>query len=425
MTSRTSRPRRDEARPARTILGGVAVIGVLAAIAIVALRASSGLPVVDYYRFSVSMPDVGNLRGLSDVRIAGVLVGQVADTEVRQGRVRVRVRLSPGTDPLPVDTQAIVRAQGVLGARFLELRPGRSERTLADGATLRAGEGSLTAGIPDALQTFDAPTRRSLASMIDEFGAGMLARGRQTNDLIRGLPAFETDLERVSDAIVARDGAARRLAPSLDGAVAALDPAREDIARSFTPFAKGFAPFVDRGERLRATLEETAPTLAVAQPALSEGRALVAAAADVATAAEDALPDAPAGLRSTAVLLRDAREPLRRTDALLAEASATIPPARKLLRAARPVLDPLDRGFGDLRPIVRTLGEYGCDVEKLGRVFRSMFARGPKNGRVGRVGPVTDWRVTVAGFGVPGPIPAARATSDLYPKPCRSLGDNP
>lgn len=393
--------------------------------AIVALRASSGLPAVDYYRLSVSLPDVGNLRRLSDVRIAGVLVGQVSETKVRDGRVQVRVRLSPGTDPLPVDTKAIVRAQGVLGARFLEFRPGRSARTLPDGATLRADEGSLTVGIPEALQTFDAPTRRALATVIDEFGVGMVGRGRDWNDSFRRLPALEADIKRVSDSVVAQDGAARRLVPSLEGAVSALDDAREDIARSFEPFSKALTPFVDRGEQLRATLDAAAPTMAVAEPALREGRALVAAAGDLASAARDTLPGAPAGLRSTAALLDESREPLRRTDALLEEADSTVAPARTLLRAARPVLEPLERGFRTPISLVRTLGQHGCDIEKLGRVFESMFARGPKSGRVGKVGPVTDWRVTLAGIGIPGPIPSLRAEPELYPDPCSSLEDNP
>ena len=77
------------------------------------------------------------MRG-SDVRISGVNVGTVIGETLNQENFQARITMSIGPDiSLPVDTEASIVGDGLLGSKYVNLMPGQSQEILRDGETLR------------------------------------------------------------------------------------------------------------------------------------------------------------------------------------------------------------------------------------------------------------------------------------------------
>ncbi len=139
MTSRTT-----HARHHTQTLGavGLAVVAVL-----VALLIATYLRVfADVVNITV-MTDRGGLLldAGARVRMSGVAVGEVRDTELQEdGRVKISVALdSDKADLVPADAVASIRATTVFGAKFVDLRTpedGSSADAIGDGDVIEASE---------------------------------------------------------------------------------------------------------------------------------------------------------------------------------------------------------------------------------------------------------------------------------------------
>lgn len=419
MATRTTR-RRDTEPPGRVAAKGLVVVALAAVLLYVAVSSYSGVPGRHYRTMYAQVPQIGNLIQHDQVRIAGVRVGQVLGVRVaRDGEARLRLQLEPGTQ-LPADTGIAVRANGLLGARYVQLLPGRSTRTLDDGATIRGSAAALTPGVTDALDVLDRQTRGALGDTVGVLGQGLLGQGSALNTAIRINATVQPEFLDLVDAIRARPGADARLLPALQRATQALDGAGQALPDSMRAGADALAPFAARQADVARTLTAAPPALAAATAGLGHGRELLAAADALARAAQRTLPPAPAGLRRAAALLRTSRTPLARTDALLRAAVPAVPAALKITGALRPLLGPLGQGIGDLIPMVTQIGRYGCDIENLGAVFRSMTGFGGTGSGPG--GPAMEFRLQAipsqetVGALTPGP---SLVTRDGYPAPCK------
>jgi hypothetical protein len=86
------------------------------------------------------------------------------------------------------------------------------------------------------------------------------------------------------------------------------------------------------------------------------------------------------------------------------------------------VLTPLSQGLDDMRPILRQVGRYGCNIVNLGVVFRSMTGFGGTGEGPG--GPAMQFRLqdipSQEGSGADTGGPST-ITRDGYPAPCKYL----
>jgi len=369
--------RRDTARPYAVVLAGALTLGVLVVIGAVAVRAPNGVPVKSYRTYYASIPDPGNIQPHNDVRVGGVRVGQVITIDPEGGRARVELKLDGDTEALPSDSQVFVRAAGLLGQRYVELRPGRSPQPLPEGSTIRGTDRALTYGVPDALNTFDEKTRAGLASTVDGLGVGLLGRGGDLNELfsdaVQAGPRFRDTVDLV---LGERPGAVRRLAPSLRSATDVLNASRADQVAAYDPATRTFGSVNAQRSEVERTLDETPSTLRAATAGLDEGRALLASARALSSAAAATLPRAPRGLRGTSALLRESREPLQRAAALLTVAEQAVPEARKLVGSTRPLLKPVKEALDDALGPIRKTDEYGCDIDNFAENWRSALGFG-------------------------------------------------
>jgi virulence factor Mce-like protein len=417
--ARSGRARRREGRSnGAIVLSALVVTALLGGFIVLTVRAPRDVPLLGHRTVTASLPDVGNLRVHSEVRAHGVRLGEVISIRPDSGRALVRLKLDPGTGDLPADTTASVRGKGLLGARFIQLEPGRSRRPLAQDMIIREARNPITLTLADALETFDAETRGGLRQTLRGMGRGLLGRGEELNDALAVAPEAFSDLTAVAAEVESRPGAAARLFPALDRLALPVSEARDDIARGFSPTARALAPFGDRRAAVRRGLDEAPPALSAATDGLHTGRALLNSARSLALAVDQTLPGAPAALRATTRLLRDAPQPLRRARALLADLRPAVPAVLRVTDALSPTLRPLRSTLEDLLPIVQTLGDHACDLVDFGENMRSVLNQGIASG--GQIGPLTSLRFTVIGSQESGSNfgPKVPKLTPKFPPPC-------
>jgi phospholipid/cholesterol/gamma-HCH transport system substrate-binding protein len=403
----------------RTTTKGLVVAALLAAFVYLGVSSYNGVPFEHYRSLTAIVPDVGNLIQHDPVRIAGVRVGQVrGETVTPSGQAKVALQIDPGT-AIPAGTQVMVRADGLLGARYIQLIPGAGRRQLPSGATLYGAPNALTFGVPETLATFDAPTRQSLGEMIDGLGVGLLGHGGQLNTGIHEVAPASVSFTELMQSILARPGAAARLIPSLESTIVPLNASRAQITAMLGPASQALTPFVTQRSALRQALTDAPSALSSAQAGLGSGEELLASASALASAAQRTLPIVPRGLKQATVLLRTAPTPLDRADALLQQVQPAVPAALKITSGLEPSLRPLTQGLQSLDPMLQYIGPRACDIENFGVTMRSMTGFGGVGN--GPIGPPMEFRAQV----LPGPEALAPIGAlnplrhDAYAAPCK------
>lgn len=423
VTGRRNKRRTEKASVRSVVVKGFATVGVILGFVALAVSANQGVPGRDYGKVFVDTPETGSLRGHDRVTIGGVRVGQVVELTPRAKGARIELQLEPDVQ-LSADTRVRVRANGLLGARYVQLIPGSSGERLPDGATITGDETTLSSSVPDALDVFDRDTRGALGTTVREVGTGLAGNGEGLNDGIRLASDATIPFSGIMDGILRREGAAQRLVPALDSMMVPLDAEKETLGDLFEPGDRALRPFSTQRTALRETLDEAPTALASATTSFVSGQRLLRATGDLARSAHRTLPVAPAGLRETTKLLRDAREgetsTLDRASALLRTARPAVPAALRITRSLRPTLPLLDDALGSLGPIVSYVGRYGCNLKNSAVMLRSMT--GFVGAGSGPNGPPSHFRLqAVAGpesLGIKDPV----STRDIYHEPCRYIG---
>ena len=99
----------------------------------------------DTYRVTANFDSVSGLRSGASVEIAGVEVGRVDRIALDPGQgytASVSLRINSGVE-LQDDVIASVRTRGIIGDKYVQLKPGGSDRILKDGARIRETESAI------------------------------------------------------------------------------------------------------------------------------------------------------------------------------------------------------------------------------------------------------------------------------------------
>jgi phospholipid/cholesterol/gamma-HCH transport system substrate-binding protein len=412
--------RREKSRPAVATLAGLVTLLAIAGFIYLAENAYNGIPLLSYRTLYVALPNIGHLQQHDPVDIAGVRVGQVLKTSTRENRALIELQLQ-GVGPVPANSAVVVRADGLLGERYVELDPGNSHAMLPNGATITEGGGTYTDGIPETLNLFDPATRTAIGEMLNGLGEGVFGRGTQLNQAIHAGPSTGQDFDIAADSILARPGAAASFLPSTASGVGALDDARTDLTDMFSPAATSLRPFISERPAVERSLARFPGLEQSINANLSApGEQLVGSLDQLATAAAPVLPSVPSGLRSATMLLHGAPAPLARAKRVLEAVPTAVPATLRILGSLRPDLAPLTQAFTKLVDPVSTLAEHGCDIQNWAAGLRSIVSYGTLPG--GHFGPDVGFPLDV----IAGPQEAANVvgvhipypTENPYPPPC-------
>lgn len=230
----------------RTSLAGSPVL-IGAATALIALvgvvlsyNANKGLPFISTYDIKAEVRDADRLTTSVDVRIGGKRVGQVSRIQGvraeggRRSFSRLTLKLDQTVAELPADTKLRIRPKSIIGAKFVELYPGKSRRTIAAGGAIQEAQTSDSVDLDEVTGLFDANLRRSYRAVIKESANAVAGRGADLNQGIDAIPPALLSSARFLRTLSDPD-------TQLAGLVQGLDVATQAVAPSVTTLGEMFA----------------------------------------------------------------------------------------------------------------------------------------------------------------------------------------
>jgi len=352
-------------RPRTSIAANPALIGAITVLVVVvatflAYNANTGLPFVPTYQVDVLLPNADGLGRGADVRIGGGRVGRVMDVvpATRPGRVpvaRLKVAIDKSAGPLPVDTTAEIRAVSALGARYLQLDPGSSPRTLPSGRTITIPSGGEAIDLDELFTTFDGATRRNLRDVTTTLGDGLAGRGAAVNEAIERAPELLGLVQRVSALLADPATGLHGFLSGAQSAAAAVAAEGDITGRLIEDAATTVDALASEHAALDELLREGPSNAAALQRDLTPVRATLRAARGLVRDARPAAALLPRTAMPTARLLRELTPVLRRTPAFARRLGSLTAP---LLAAARDApttsaLVALTSGLRSLEPTLR------------------------------------------------------------------------
>lgn len=142
-------------------LVGIVVLAAAAAFIIYAFRTSGALAGEGGYRVSAAFGRADGIDAGSDVKIAGVKIGTVAETALDPVTFEARLALLLQRNvQIPDDSSAKIRSDGILGGSHVSIEPGASETMLKEGGVITVTQGSVDL-LGLAVQAFTSGTTRS------------------------------------------------------------------------------------------------------------------------------------------------------------------------------------------------------------------------------------------------------------------------
>lgn len=120
-----------------TVMGAVVLL--IAGFFLVFAYNSSDLRPVKGYAVQARFNAVDGLEDGSDVRMGGVKIGSVTDARIDPEDYRAIVTMTIVSElQLPADTSASISSDGLLGGKYVELKPGIAKDTIAvDGEIIK------------------------------------------------------------------------------------------------------------------------------------------------------------------------------------------------------------------------------------------------------------------------------------------------
>lgn len=345
------------------------------------------------YEMHVSFPDASLLVPQADVRIAGVNVGKVRERHLDPKTHRTVATLSIDSQyaPRPADTKAILRQKTLLGEVYVELSAGTpGSPKLGDEGTLPPGRSAPTVRVDDFLATFDAKTRRDLATWLTEAGVAYKDQAPAINRFLAALDPTVTATDDVM-AVLDEEGAATDTLVRNGGAsLAALTERRGQLAKLVTASNGAFSATAARNAQLAETFR-LLPTF------LTETRLTTAQLAQFAVKATPLINQLRPAARVLTPTLQNLQEVAPSLSTLmtgvkpLSQASKQgVPALEQQLALSIPVLKRATPYLGQLNPILSYASKYRRDL----------------TGAIANVAAAT--QATLPGAGTVGPLHYAR-----------------
>ncbi len=410
----------------RTSLAGSPVLigAATALIALVAVvlsyNANKGLPFITTYDINAEVADAKKLTTSVDVRIGGKRVGQVAEIKAmktKDGRYfsKLSLKLDRTVAELPVDTKLRIRPKSIIGAKFVELYPGRSKKTLAAGGTIQEDETSASVDLDEVTRLFDANLRRSYRTVIKESANAFAGRGASLNEGIDAVPPVLTSGTRFLGTLADPATNLSGLLRGLDATTQAVLPATTNLGALFAAAAPTFRAIGAENDANGQTLQ-LLPS--VEDATISASRVAAPVLRDAAALAKELRPGVRELPRTVRALDRavDRGVPiLRRAPVLGTQLQATLRTADRTLqrKSFGDSLTLLTPTFQELLPPLQLLHTQQVKCNYVGLFARnasSAGSAGDENGNWLRIGLVLSADQTLRS-----PNPDPRLHYQVYP----------
>jgi virulence factor Mce-like protein len=353
-------------------------------------NANEGLPFVPTYEVTAEVQDAAGLVEGNEVRIGGKRAGVVKEILARKQAkgppvARLTLKLDLNTKPIRDDTQVTVRPRSTLGLKYLELRPGKRGREVAEGGRLALKQSQPVVDLDEVVNTFDASTRQALQITTRELGPGLTGRGVAFNATLADAPELMTRLDSVMANLADPRTRLGRFVPALERVASAVAPVAPELGSmiesadvTFGALAEVRGPLGEAIGELPATEAQATQTLRIARPLLADATLLM----------RDARPGTR--LLPTATLRLDSAidtglPVLRRALTLADDLKATLGAVETLARdpATTTTLQKLDATLAIATPLVQFITPMQTRCNYLGlwtRNANSSISEGDANG---------------------------------------------
>lgn len=195
--------------------------------------------------------DASGLLEGSEVRIGGVVVGQVRSIDLAGDKVEVEFDADPGDTRLSVDTGATIKVGTLLGHRYVELAPGTDQETLTSDDTIpleRTASGyDITRSLEETSDTVARTDTGNLAGALDQISA-------VERELPPDLQQQLAGIERLSQTVAGRDQDLRDLLARAAGVSDVLASRNAQVTALLTQGHSLFAALNNRSAALRDIL---------------------------------------------------------------------------------------------------------------------------------------------------------------------------
>ena len=161
------------------------ILGLVLIYTVYAVIGSGQLGKDDGYAVIAEFDNVRTLTAGADVRMAGVRIGEVAATELADGRGRVTLRIEESVR-IPADSVATITMASLLGQNYISVSYGTSGDSLADGASIASEAGADIGEILGQIQ--------QLGEKLNTMADGLSGLGGEgLGELVGNLNALVTD----------------------------------------------------------------------------------------------------------------------------------------------------------------------------------------------------------------------------------------
>ncbi|GAA4815382.1 MlaD family protein [Nocardioides caeni] len=352
------------------------------------LQAGGKLPLLSKAGYQVTVPydDVDNLVFQSDVRIAGVEVGQVERIEVDGDKAMVTLELDEDVVPLHEGATITVRNKTMIEETYLEIVDGTGA-AYDDGATLPASVARGSVQLNDVLTSLDTTTRRDLSRLIRSGGAATKGTREDVDAVLAGLGDLGENAGAL-EALAAQSEDLRSLVRSSTTVLDALDVQQGRIVDLTRDAQTLTAVTAGHEEDVRAIMRSLPPLLVTTERASNSLADLTAPLATVSRNLRKASPDLSAALLELPATTEDLRGMLPSLDTTLDRAPASLTRLSPLQEATSPLLQTLQVNLADLNPMLAYLQPYGPDLVSYWTNFIGFVGSADGNGPIARVKPI-------------------------------------
>jgi ABC-type transporter Mla subunit MlaD len=315
------------------------------------------------YRVSVDFKEATQLAEQADVRISGVPVGTVVKIgESPSGGIRAEIEMRSRYAPLQRTVRATLRQKTLLGETYVELTPGDRSRpprgTIPEGGSIPPGNVRPTVELDEVLRALDAPTRKSLRTLLDGLARGTEGRGDELSDAIGSVPPAAESTGGVLAVLDSERDAVATLVHDAGTTFGALGRRRAETRALIRNGDRVLQATARRDAELRRTVTILPTFLRELRLTLRAAEQTSADAAPVLRAVRPAAPLVAPVLRDTTALLPGLNGLVDDLDPALTAAKDGLPAASRTVDTAREAMPILHTAARDLRPIADYLGLY-------------------------------------------------------------------
>lgn len=119
---------------------GLLVILAVLAMFFIAVSASGveGRHAGRFIKISADFDNVSGLRVRAPVKVSGVWIGEVSKITLdpQTYRAHVQLKVAKNIEKIPMDSEAKVLTEGLLGSKYISIIPGMSQNMLANGGQI-------------------------------------------------------------------------------------------------------------------------------------------------------------------------------------------------------------------------------------------------------------------------------------------------